>query len=398
MRPRPSGIVLAVLGVVLAITAYAAALPGLLPVGLLLIALPLFSIAFVFFTARGFSAQVDILAPVTDGRPLAEVGSPLSMTVLVMNRSRIATHAAEITLQLDRTLGGQVSATVPRLGPGESVSLTHRVLPLARGIHRVHGVLVSQDGPFGLSRVNKKVTAPVEVAVSSKVFAMGLPRTGQATRTMEDSSRLSYGSSARDYHTREYVPGDDLRHVHWSSTARLGELMVRHEAEEQSLSALVVLDSEPGRYESAGAYELMYSAAISAVSILLRAGYDVVVLDPRSPSQTYSGTASLRRFRSRTALAEDFVETDTPGDPAPVALPSGVRQVAHLVVCCAREEHAAPLLSGLPQSVRSQAVVLPAVQAAASSDLLSEVFNEPMRLPESWTVLSTRRSFPRETP
>lgn len=397
MKPRPSGIVLGILGILLIIVSYATALPGLLPVGILLLALPLFSLLLVFFTARGFSARIEVLAASSDGRPLAEVGSPLAMTVLVANRTRMATNGARLTLQLDHSLGGEVSATIPRLPAGESVSLTHRVLPLQRGIRSVQGVNVSQDGPFKLARLDKNVVTQQEVAVSAKIFAMGLPRTGQATRTMEDSTRLAYGSSARDYHTREYVPGDDLRHVHWASTARLGDLMVRHEAEEQSLSAVVIVDSEPARYDSSGAYELMYSAAASAVSVLLRAGYDVVVLDPRAPSETYSGPQALRRFRSRTARAQEHRGGEPEaGDPPPVALPPAIRQVAHLVVCCAREDQAAALLSGIPQSIRHRAVVLPAVEATRATDLLSEVFDEPLRLPEAWSTLSTRRSFQRE--
>ena len=45
---------------------------------------------------------------------------------------------------------------------------------------------------------------------------------------------------------RDYAPGDDLRHVHWRSTARRGHLMMRQNETRRRTPVLVMLDVRPG--------------------------------------------------------------------------------------------------------------------------------------------------------
>jgi uncharacterized protein (DUF58 family) len=63
---------------------------------------------------------------------------------------------------------------------------------------------------------------------------------------------------------REYVVGDDLRYVHWKSTARTGKLMVRHMVDTSQPFTVVVTDLRPQVY-SETTFELALDAAASAV-------------------------------------------------------------------------------------------------------------------------------------
>ena len=60
------------------------------------------------------------------------------------------------------------------------------------------------------------------------------------------------GSGAEDAATREYRYGDDLRKVHWRSTARVGELMVRREEQPVHSRATVLLDGRRGAHRGSG--------------------------------------------------------------------------------------------------------------------------------------------------
>ncbi len=70
---------------------------------------------------------------------------------------------------------------------------------------------------------------------------------------------------------REYVRGDDLRHVHWRSSARAGQLLVRQYHDSRRTSALLLVDTRRDAYADPADFELALSVA---ASVTLRAGHD----------------------------------------------------------------------------------------------------------------------------
>ena len=78
-----------------------------------------------------------------------------------------------------------------------------------------------------------------------------------------------------DFYTlREYQRGDDLRRVHWPSSAKTEELMIRQLETPWQSRALILLDVRPSVYESADAFETAVSGAASVVTHLVGAGFD----------------------------------------------------------------------------------------------------------------------------
>ena len=113
------------------------------------------------------------------------------------------------------------------------------------------------------------------------------------------------------FHTlREYVPGDDRRHVHWRSTARLGRLMVRQFLDTRRSELALILSTSPGDYTSEDEFEL----AVSVVGSLGRnaASEDqglTCVVDGRavpahSGPRLLDSLAGVELARSNQALAE----------------------------------------------------------------------------------------------
>ena len=68
---------------------------------------------------------------------------------------------------------------------------------------------------------------------------------------------------------REYELGDDLRRVHWRSTARTGELMIRQDEARWRSRAAVVLDVHPDGHDDES-FEVAVEAAASVVARLVR--------------------------------------------------------------------------------------------------------------------------------
>ncbi|MEX0718060.1 MAG: DUF58 domain-containing protein [Planctomycetaceae bacterium] len=73
-------------------------------------------------------------------------------------------------------------------------------------------------------------------------YGLGLPRTPAAGRTGELLGRGT-GSSLEFQEYREYLPGDDIRHVDWAAYARSDQLMVRLYREEISPRTEILLDA-----------------------------------------------------------------------------------------------------------------------------------------------------------
>ncbi len=65
---------------------------------------------------------------------------------------------------------------------------------------------------------------------------------------------------------REYVRGDDLRHVHWRSSARAGQLLVRQYHQTRRNHATVIVDDARDSYKTEDDFELAVSIAASLVA------------------------------------------------------------------------------------------------------------------------------------
>jgi hypothetical protein len=74
---------------------------------------------------------------------------------------------------------------------------------------------------------------------------------------------------------REYVPGDDLRRVHWRSSAKADTLLVRQYHESRSMHAAVVVDDDPRSYASVDELETAISVGASLAIRAMTDGFDV---------------------------------------------------------------------------------------------------------------------------
>jgi uncharacterized protein (DUF58 family) len=123
----------------------------------------------------------------------------------------------------------------------------------------------------------------VQRAVSS--FQLGLPRMPVAGRTGELLGR-STGSSLEFQEYREYLPGDDIRHVDWAAYARSDALMVRLFREEISPRLQVLLDASRSMTTGEDA-KWRVAQRLAAVFALLSGQLggrpEVIPLDDRRP-------------------------------------------------------------------------------------------------------------------
>jgi uncharacterized protein (DUF58 family) len=114
--------------------------------------------------------------------------------------------------------------------------------------------------------------------VHPRIEKLGLPQ-DQGEKRSAQSSALRHLSGARGeefYTLREYEQGDDLRKVHWASTAKRGRYMIRQEETPWHTRATIVIDDRRAahdRFGESSSFERAVEAAASVLSLYQKAGY-----------------------------------------------------------------------------------------------------------------------------
>jgi uncharacterized protein (DUF58 family) len=139
---------------------------------------------------------------------------------------------------------------------------------------------VAVTDPFGLARRSWVVAGPTDVLVCPRVHDILAPeqRGGRLVASVEPVQARAQAADGEEFLTlREYEVGDDLRRVHWRSTARVGELMIRQDEAQWRARAVVVIDVRPDAHDVAS-FEIAVEATASVVDCLTKLRRRVEVL------------------------------------------------------------------------------------------------------------------------
>lgn len=190
--------------------------------------------------------------------------------------------------------------TVPMLGPHHQTELQLTVPTPRRGVIAVGPLTVARQDPLGLLRREMTWREVRHVHVHPRTVLLpptsaGLVRDleGQASRRLTDSD-LSFHA------VREYVPGDAMRHVHWKSTAKTGQLMVRQYEESQTARLAVLFDARREEYANDDEFELGVSIAASVSVQAVREGRERFVASAWTPGKLRPSIDGLEELPSRT--------------------------------------------------------------------------------------------------
>jgi uncharacterized protein (DUF58 family) len=131
---------------------------------------------------------------------------------------------------------------------------------------------------FGLVELGRSFSACTTFVVTPKVIPLARAVVnGSWLGDGDGRSRAMAAAGEDDVVPRAYRDGDELRRVHWRSTARYGELMVRREEQQWRNKVLLLLDTRRGAHAGSGAgssFEFAVSAAASIGVHLAREGLD----------------------------------------------------------------------------------------------------------------------------
>ncbi|HQY99696.1 MAG TPA: DUF58 domain-containing protein [Propionicimonas sp.] len=160
--------------------------------------------------------------------------------------------------------------------------LRYQLRPQRRGRYRIGPLERTSGDGLGLARAAQVVPQYNELLVTPRVEPLGNLRAASGLGVAPDTTLLRTGhGSADDVLIREYHQGDDMRRIHWRSTARTGQLMVRREERARDPIATIVLDNRArgyGGHDADERFEWAVSAVASLCVHLLGDGFDVTLV------------------------------------------------------------------------------------------------------------------------
>ena len=263
-------------GVAVLIASIATSQKDLLRVAILLLALPLVSALVVARTRYRLSSRRRL------GSARTAAGQDTSVTLRLDNVSRLPTGLLLVEDKVPYVLGSRPRFVLDRVEPRGRREVTYTVRSDVRGRYSLGPLTIRLTDPFGMCELQRSFSSRDTLVVTPPVAHLpSVALSGEWTGSGESRARSLSSAGEDDAGVREYRQGDDLRRVHWRSTARLDKVMVRREEQPWQARATLLLDSRSlahGGEGPASSFEWAVAATASVGVHLVRSGYHVRLL------------------------------------------------------------------------------------------------------------------------
>jgi uncharacterized protein (DUF58 family) len=197
--------------------------------------------------------------------PRVHAGSPSRVDLRVENTGRRPTPVLGLRDAVSGTRGANL--LVGPLAGGQVERAAYRLPTDKRGILEIGPLRVEMADPFGIARITMTASGVSELTVyphTDTIVPVPLTSGNDPMAGAEHPNAL--GRSGEDFYAlRHYQVGDDLRRVHWPSTAKHDELMVRQDEQPWQGRATVLCDIRAAT-NTEESLELVISAAASIVT------------------------------------------------------------------------------------------------------------------------------------
>lgn len=236
--------------------------------------------------------------------PRVHAGGASEVSLTVTNRSRNVTPVVRVHDPVSGTRGANL--LVAPLATDAPARAAYRLPTNRRGVIEIGPMEVQITDPFGLAQATIPAAGATRLTVYPPVHRLaGLPSTGGADPHSGFEHHRTLSRGGEDFYSlRPYVAGDDLRRVHWASTARHDELLVRQDELPWQGRMTVVLDNTAGRLDDDD-LDLATSIAASILSTAHTKGNLVrLVLAGGGDSDFVSGNAQFDSLLESLATVE----------------------------------------------------------------------------------------------
>ena len=244
--------------------------------GVVVLALPLLALLLADRVRRGVRARRRM------DTPRLPVGADTGVTLELSGGPLLG--ALRLTDAVPDAVGPSAAApprfTVQRLGAEPEPRYALR--PVLRGVHRIGPLTARVGDPLGLAEFPRELAGPERLVVLPRVTVLrGLPPAVGSGDGAPGATRTQGGPGSSDVLVRPWREGDELRRVHWRSSARHDELMVRVEERPWRGGLGLLLDRRASAHRGHGpgsSLEFAVELAASVCAHLHRRGEPVALV------------------------------------------------------------------------------------------------------------------------
>ncbi len=238
-----------------------------------------------------------------------QVGKLGHVVLVLSNTSSRTSPTLAVTDIFD---GGKRSAPflVSPIGANETARAAYKVPTEHRGIFELGPLSATCADPFGIAARSTLLADAQKVLVHPRVHEISaLPELGGDSLDTHSPDLLGRTDSSGEFHLlRDYDPSDDLRRVHWKTTARRDRLVVRQDESKRRSPVILLLD-ERANHHSKDSFETAIEVVASVATSLERSNRPFLVTTMASGEVGQLGQRHLASILDSLAIMQ-VVSTD----------------------------------------------------------------------------------------
>lgn len=262
----PTGRGAFVVGILAVVAGWWLGQPGTVGIGIALVTAV--GVALVLVRSR---TDLDVVRHLTPDRVV--VGDPATAHLEVTNPSGRGSGDRSAT---ERYGNHTIEVPIPRLAAGATTTVAYDLPTRRRGIVQVGPLVIRRADPLGLVRAERHHGEVDALWVHPRHHVVP-PLPSRISRSLDGPDSRNAPQGTITFHAiRDYVRGDDLRHIHWRTSARMGSLMVRQLVDTSFPFVTVLLDLRPDAHDD-HSFEVAMEVAASVVLACSRANFPVTL-------------------------------------------------------------------------------------------------------------------------
>jgi len=216
----------------------------------------------------------------------AEVGDRIEERLALENHSWFPKLWVQVSD--GSTLPGHHAGYVSSVGPRQRIAWRARTLCRRRGRYTLGPVTATTGDPLGMFRRELTLAPATQLLVLPNVFELkAFPLFPGVMPGRGRGSQRSLHTTTNVVTVRNYMAGDALTRIHWPSTARHGQLMVKEFDLDPTIDVTILLDLDKGVHagtDESSTEEYAVTIAASLSAYLLRQRDLAVALEAAGPS------------------------------------------------------------------------------------------------------------------